>query len=145
MDNIKDSDNPKYYFGISISYPLENTDARGKYQTAKLDKAKSMILLKKKEREILTEISNAVGNVNTTLEKVRNNYKIVQLQESKLNEEEKMFKLGRSDSDTLIRYHDDLLVAKIGLSDSLYQFYSDFIDLKLEENSLLDEYWNDVL
>jgi len=145
MDNITDSDNPKYYFGISISYPLENTKARGQYQTAKLDKAKALILLKKKEREIITEINNAVGDVNTTLEKANNNYIIVQLQESKLNEEEKRFKLGRSDSDTLIRFHDDLLSAKISLADSLYAFYSEIIDLKVKENSLLEEYLENVL
>lgn len=145
MDNITDSDNPKYYFGIKFEYPLENTQARGQYKSAQLEKAKSLVLLKKKEREILVEINDATATLNTALEKVENNYRIVKLQEAKLEEEEKRFKLGRSDSDTLIRFHNDLLAAKVSLADSLYEFYSDYIDLRLKENSLLDEYWGSAL
>jgi len=144
-EGITDSDNPKYYFGINFKYPLENSEAKGQFKSAQFDKAKSLILLKKKEREIVVEINDAVGTVNTTLENVKNNYTIVQLQEAKLKEEEKRFKLGRSDSDTLIRYHDDLLLAKISLVNSLYEYYSDFIDLRVKENSLLDEYWESEL
>jgi len=145
MDDIVGENNPKYYYGIKFKYPLENSSAKGKYQSAKLEQAKSLILLKKQEREIVVEINDSVGTVNTTLEKVRNNYTVVSLQQRKLEEEEKRFKLGRSNSDTLIRYHDDLLTAKISLIDSLHQFNSDFIDLRLDENSLLDEYWKDTL
>ena len=141
MDNITDSDNPKYFFGITISMPLENSKARGQYQTAQLDKARALILLKKKEREILTEIKTAVDDVNTLLEQVRNNYTVVRLQEAKLKEEEKRFQLGRSNSDTLIRYHDDSLEAKIALTDSLFAYYGNIIILKVTENSLLNEYW----
>ncbi len=145
MNDIVGENNPKYYYGIKFKYPLENSSAKGKYESAKLEQAKSLILLKKQEREIVVEINDSVGTVNTTLEKVRNNYTVVSLQQRKLEEEEKRFKLGRSNSDTLIRYHDDLLAAKISLIDSLHQFNSDFIDLRLDENSLLDEYWKDTL
>ncbi|MFH1622397.1 MAG: TolC family protein [Candidatus Omnitrophota bacterium] len=145
MDDIIGQDNPQYYYGIKFKYPLENSSAKGQYETAKLEKAKSLVLLKKKEREIVVEVNDAVGTVNTTLEKVKNNYIVVNLQEKKLGEEEKRFKLGRSNSDTLIRFHDDLLVAKISLADSLYQYNSDFIDLRVGENSLLGEYWKDEL
>jgi len=142
---ITASDNPKYYFGINFKYPLENSEAKGQFKSAEFDKAKALVLLKKKEREVVVEVHDSVGTVNTTLENARNNYTIVQLQEAKLKEEEKRFKLGRSDSDTLIRYHDDLLIAKISLVDSLYEYYSDFIDLRVKENSLLDEYWESGL
>ena len=145
MDDIIGEDNPKYYYGIKFKYPLENSSAKGQYETAKLEKAKYLVLLKKKEREIVVEINDSVGTVNTTLEKVKNNYTVVDLQQKKLEEEEKRFSLGRSNSDTLIRYHNDLLAAKISLVDSLYQFYSDFIELRVKENSLLDEYWKDTL
>lgn len=145
MDDIIGEDNPQYYYGIKFKYPLQNRSAKGEYETAKLEKAKSLVLLKKKEREIVVEINDSVGTVNTTLEKVKNYYTVVDLQQKKLEEEEKRFKLGRSNSDTLIRYHNDLLSARVSLVDSLYQFYSDFIDLRLKENSLLDEYWKEEL
>lgn len=145
MGNITDSDNPMYYFGFKLKYPLENSSAKGEYKSAKFDKAKSLVLLKKVEREILVEIDDAVRTINTTLEKVLNSYKIKQLQQAKLEEQEKRFKLGRSDSDTLIRFYDDLLDAQISLIDSLYQFYSDLIDLELKENTLLLKHWESTL
>lgn len=145
IERITDTDNPKYYYGVTISYPLENNEAKGGYQSAQLEKAKSLVLLKKKEREIVVEIKDAVSTVNTALERARNNMVTVRLQRAKLGAEEKRFRLGRSDSDTLVRYQNDLLQAQISLSLSLYQFYSDFIDLRVKENSLLDEYWEKVL
>ncbi|MFC1646436.1 TolC family protein [Candidatus Omnitrophota bacterium] len=145
IERITDSDNPKYYYGITITYPLENNEAKGEYESAQLEKAKALVLLKKNEREIVVEIKDAVSTANTTLERVRNNLATVQLQEAKLDAEEKRFRLGRSDSDTLVRYQDDLLQAKISLSLSLYKFYSDLVDLRVKENSLLEEYWTDEL
>lgn len=145
MDDIVGQDNPKYYYGIKFKYPLENSQAKGQYETAKLEKAKSLVLLKKKEREIVVEINDSVGTVNTSLETVKNSYAVVDLQQKKLDEQEKRFKLGRSDSDTLIRYQNDLLTAKISLADTLYTYYSDFIDLRVKENSLLDSYWKEDL
>ncbi|MFC1709556.1 TolC family protein [Candidatus Omnitrophota bacterium] len=145
LERITDTDNPKYYYGITISLPLENNEAKGEYESAQLEKAKALVLLKKKEREIVVEIKDAVSTANTTLERVRNNLATVKLQGAKLDAEEKHFRLGRSDSDTLVRFQDDLLQARISLSLSLYKFYSDLVDLRLKENSLLEEYWKDTL
>ena len=145
FQRVGDVDHQEYAFGVSFSYPLENSDAKGKYYSAQLEKAKSIVLLKKKEREIVVEINDGIATVNSQLEQVRNNHAIVQLQEAKLQQEEKRFRLGRSNSDTLIRFHDDLLEAKITFVESLYQFYGKFIDLRVKENSLLDEYGESVL
>ena len=100
-----------------------------------------MDVLTDKELKEVIDSSKLVRKYNETIDR-ESAYELLNVKierAEKLAEEEKRFKLGRSNSDTLIRYHDDLLIAKISLADSLYQYNSDFIDLRLKENSLLDE------
>lgn len=142
---IGDTDHQQFSFGISFSYPLENSDAKGQYYSAQLENTKSIVLLKKKEREIVVEINDAVATVNTKFEQANNSASVVRLQEAKLEQEEKRFRAGRSNSDTLIRFHNDVLEARIAFVEALYQCYAAFIDLQVKENSLLEDYEESVL
>lgn len=143
--DITSEDNPEAYLGVKFSLPLENRQAKGQFETAKLEKAKYLLLLKKVERQILTEINDRVTGVNTTVDKTTTNEYVVELQEKKLQAEEVRFRSGRSNSDLLIRYQQDLLDAKLAFVTSLYEYKTAAIDLKLSQNSLLDEYWKEEL
>jgi outer membrane protein TolC len=125
--------------------PLENRQAKGEFESAKLEKAKYILLLKKAERQILTQINNRVMQVNTAIERAATNKEVVKLQGKKLKAEERSFQFGRSSSDLLIRYQEDLLEARLALAASLYEYKLALIDLKLTQNALLDEHWKEDL
>ena len=144
-ESIADEDNPQVYLGVKFSLPLENRQAKGEFESARLEKAKYILLLKKVEREILTQLNNRVMQVNTAIERVATNQEIVELQDKKLKAEERRFQFGRSSSDLLIRYQEDLLEAQLALVNSLYEYKIALIDLKLAQNALLDEYWKEEL
>ncbi|MCG8430894.1 MAG: TolC family protein [Candidatus Omnitrophica bacterium] len=143
--NVSDSDNPDYYFGVTVSFPLENTKARGEHRAAGLEKAKSLLMLKKTERKIAVEVHDYVMLVNTALSRARTARKTVELQGLKLKEEEKRLRYGRSDSDTLIRFQNDLLTAQMEYLNAVYGFYAFRVDLALVQNALLGEQWRDTL
>jgi len=67
------------------------------------------------------------------------------LQAQKLNEEEKRFRYGRSDTDTLIRFQGDLLKARETAAAAKYRYYASLIDLSLKEGTLLNHYWEGAL
>ena len=61
------------------------------------------------------------------------------LQKKKLNGEEKKYGFGRSSSDVIIRFQDDVVNAKTGLILALTDYEKALVDLKRNQNVLLDE------
>ena len=139
-ENVSAEDNPELFLGISVNMPLENRSAKSRREKAELEKRSSLLALKKTEHKLLVDITNGVDAVNNRREKIKLSKNIVELQKKKLAFEEKRFALGRSDSDILIRYQEDLLNARLALSQSLYEYEKVKIDLKLIENTLLEQF-----
>lgn len=139
--NVSDQDNPELYLGLSVSMPLENRAARSKQQKAENEKAQALLRLKRIEYSIIVEVKNAIDAVNVHVEKIKMQENIIKLQESKLLYEEKRFRNGRSNTDTLVRFQQDLLNAQRNLARTLFGYKAARIDLQQAENSLLTEYW----
>ena len=138
--NIMAEDNTNYSVGLTFSLPLENRDAKAKLKKAEYEKAKALITLKLVERIITIEISDQVRDCNIYKEFALNSIDIANLQAQKLKEEEKRFNLGRSDTDTLIRYQEDVIRAKQSSVLAQYQFYSALVDLEFKKGTLLVNY-----
>jgi outer membrane protein TolC len=93
----------------------------------------------------LTNIVDSVRNCNILYNNTQIQKNIVSIQKNKLEEEEKRFRYGRSNTDTIIRYQDDLLNAKLLAEKAAYEYQLSLIDLALAENTLLDKYIKDKL
>jgi len=98
---------------------------------------KALISLKKLELEIASELDERVREVNIDAEKIRRWEEIVRLQTEKLAAEEEMVKYGRSSSDILIRYQNDLLNAQMSLAASYLEYRISRIELELAKNNIL--------
>lgn len=140
LSQITSQDQPEYYLGLKVVFPLENTAARGEYAQAELERARSILRLKNIERRIIVEVSDKARAVNTAYLRAESARNVAALEEKKLNAERKRFRLGRSDSDTIIRYQQDLLQARLAAVDVLYEYYARHIELKDAEDSLLSDY-----
>ena len=138
IDDIFDEDNPEYYVGINVNFPFENREDEANYSKALLEKEKGIIELKKLEASIVRHLYDKVKKVNLNYEKVNKWKNIVKLQKMKLKEEEKRIQFGRSDSDTLVRFQEDLLEAEIALAKSLLDYRISRVELERAKNQLLD-------
>lgn len=137
LKDIADKDNSKYYLGVDISMPLENRSARAAKKQAVLLKKRALISLKKLELEIAGELDIRVRQVNIDAEKIRRWEEILMLQAEKLKAEEETVKYGRSSSDILIRYQNDLLDAQMSLAVSYLEYRVSRIKLELSKNNIL--------
>ncbi|MCG2710900.1 MAG: TolC family protein [Candidatus Omnitrophica bacterium] len=144
-ENVSAENNPELFLGLTVSIPLENRAAKSQREKAQLEKTKALVELKKIEYKIMVEVINAVDAINNRKESIKLNRQIARLQENKLAFEEKRFAWGRSESDTLIRYQEDLLNAQLALAQSLFEHEKVSVELKSLENSLLEEYWQGQL
>ena len=85
----------------------------------------------------MTEIDDIVRKARVYNERARDARKIEALQKEKLAEEWKQFGYGRSDSDRMIRFQEDLLRASISALNSFKEYKHSLIDLYLTEDTYL--------
>lgn len=141
IDQISDEDNPELITSVVISFPLENTKARAELDQSQIEKAKALLILKLFERKIFIKVVDNVRTCHVLFERAQNRQVIAELQERKLSEEQKRFNYGRSNTDTIIRFQDDLLQAKWQAAAAIYDYLVSTIDLRKNEGSLLNSYW----
>ncbi|MDP8213290.1 MAG: TolC family protein [Candidatus Zapsychrus exili] len=144
-EDLTDEDNPYFYAGLKVSFPIGNTDAKSKMKAAELNKAKSVLNLKYIERKIAVDIIDSVRNCDVYKETASNSEQIALLQAEKLKEEEKRYNQGRSDTDTLIRFQEDLILAEELLSTEKHRYKTSLITLELKQGTLLKKYWEEEL
>ncbi|MGD9014776.1 MAG: TolC family protein [Candidatus Omnitrophota bacterium] len=145
IQDISSEDNPEYFLGLKIKFPLQNRQAKSEFNKAKIEQAKALLELKKIERQILVEIKDGVRNCQVLEQRALKQNNVVRLQEEKLAAELKAYQYGRSDTDTVIRYQDDLLSSKILYAQALFDYKQSLIELALKENILLGHFWKDEL
>ncbi len=142
---VSSEGNSYFSVGLKLVFPLENRRAKAEYSQQKLKKAQSLLMLKKTEKQVFLDINNQVMYINTLVNRINTQRNIVNLQKRKLEAEKKRLKYGRSSSDIIIRYEDDLLNSKLLLVNLLYDYQCALIDLEVKENSLLKRYWRGAL
>jgi len=145
INDITSEDNPEYFLGLKIRFPLENRQAKSEFNKAKIEDAKALLNLKKVEYQILIDIKDSVRNSNILGESLKRWLDVVKLQEDKLSAELKHYQYGRSDTDTIIKYQDDLLNSKILYTKAMLDYKESLIDVVSKQNLLLDNYWEKVL
>ena len=138
LEDIYEDSNPKYYVGIEFKYPIENNEANSLYEKATLKKTKAIVNLQKIEREIISDIDENFRNMSVNKINITKMVRVENLQRGKLFQEEKRFKYGRSDSDTLIRYQEDLLNAKLMTQRAHLDHKISILDLMGAEDSYLN-------
>ena len=107
-----DAETPIYNLGFAVEMPLENREAKGRLNQAKLDHRGAVVELERLEENIAKEIDATHREVWTLYRRLEIATEIVDLQHRKLKEEFKRFIQGRSSSDLIIDYQRDYLLAQ---------------------------------
>ncbi len=138
--NISDEDNPDFYVGVSFQFPLGNNKAKSQIEAARLKVAKAILNMKYIERTIAITVADQYRTCNIYRRLAVNSEKIAELYARKLKEEENRFSQGRSNTDTLIRFQEELLQARLSAAEAKYRYHVAMVDLELEQGILLEKY-----
>lgn len=130
-------ENPVYKAIVTFTIPFEDNHGKSEYDAAKYEKAKALLELKKTEKLIVTEIDDNVRDVNVNKDAARKRINIEELQREKLEAEQRFYRMGRSDSDRIVRFQEDLLRARIQALRALRSYKDSTIDLYVAENTYL--------
>lgn len=142
QQRIIDQDNPEWYLGFSVSIPLENSQARSDAEEARLQDAKAILQLKFLERSIAVNVMDQVRQCNILQQVAENAQKVARLQQQKFEAEEVRFKQGRSTTDLMIRFQQDVSLARQASLTSLEDYIDATIILRKQEGTLLKTYWD---
>jgi outer membrane protein TolC len=138
--DITNENNTDYFAGLEISIPIENNLAQSEFKEAEHEKEKALIALKNIERTIVTQVSNAFYDYVSFDKILVALIEAAQLQQEKLQEEEKRFKYGRSDTKRLIDYQEDYLKAQLEVARGIFELEISRVNLEKVLNIILARY-----
>lgn len=103
---------PNWLIGAQFSLSIENRIAKGELDRGKLEKAKVLVRMKELENLIALEIDENWREVLLQRTERDNFTRAADLQRRKMEGEMQKYFLGRSDSDTVVRFQEDALAAE---------------------------------
>jgi outer membrane protein len=132
------ADHPNWVIGLKIEVPLENRLARGELSRAKLEKARAVFQAKHLENQIRQEVDVTTRAMQLKLQSLEMTEKILTLQKKKWRSELNRYKIGKSSSDLVIRYHNDYLLAEEGYLQALLEVHLATLDYKRTTNMIFE-------
>lgn len=137
---IRERDNPYWYYGASISWPLGNRVARSNYRAAKAQRAQSELILRQREQEALISVDDAVKLVQTDFARVEATREARLFAEAALDAEQKKLENGKSTSFFVLQFQRDLTAARFQEIQALAEYNNALAQLAFQEGSTFDRH-----
>ena len=139
MSNAWSSVNsPNWTVGMQFKMPIENRVARAGKNRADIQKASAIVALKDLENRIANSVSRHVKEVNARKKIISQSRRAMNLQREKLRQENEKYGMGRSTSDLIVRYQDDVVAAEQGHAEAWLSYKEAALNLVLAEGRLVD-------
>ena len=139
-DNMGTTDFYNYTIGLKVEFPIGNRFAKSQYSKAKIDAARAATYLKDIENIVITEVKEAVRQVDTDYEKIGAARKSLRSSQEKLDAEEIKFDVGLSTTRNVLDFQDDLARAASRYALSLSQYEKSLANLARTKGVLLENY-----
>jgi len=101
-----------YSYGVVLSFPLSNRDAKSRYASGKANVAQSLLRLKKQEQDVVVQIDDAVKSAQTSYDKIDATRLARVYAEIALEAEQKKLESGKSTSFVVLQLQRDLTAAR---------------------------------
>ena len=131
-------DHPNWLFGLKLTVPLENRLARSEYSQAQLEKVKALLQVKQMENQIRQQIDVSLRGLLLKKKHLSMSQEIASLQEKKWLSELNRYKIGKSSSDLVIRYHNDYLLAEQEYLQASLETHLARLDFQRSSSTLFD-------
>ena len=142
LDRALSGDFYSYDIGLKLEYPFGNRAAKRSHSVSKLEVKKTLVGMKRIERQIKLEVKKAIRAIQTNVKRVKVTNVSKILAEEKLKAEEKKFEVGLSTSFQVLEFQKDLVDAQskkikaiIDYNKSIVQLYK-VAGITLEKNNV---------
>lgn len=111
LQDIISGDNEDWRVGISVEIPLGNQLAKSRYTRARIENEKALFELENLKQNIITEVKEAVRQIETNLKRIEVTRISSKLHQERLDAEEKRLSVGLSTSRDLLEDQEQLAEA----------------------------------
>lgn len=138
--SLSDFNGSDYAVGFSLSRPLGNSGAKAQSRRASLSRLKYLESIENLKQAIQVEVRKAVVEIERCRQQIVAMQANRSRQEEKLKVEQEKFRLGRSTNLAVFQAQRDLTEAKLGEVTAVVDQIKAFIDLKVCQGTLLQEW-----
>ena len=135
---VSSMNDPNWIVGMRFSVPIENRAARAGKKIADIQKASAVVALKDLENRITNSVVRNFEEVASRRRIVEQSAEALNLQVSKLKQEMDKYSMGRSSSDLIVRYQDDVVNAERANLEAWLAYQESVLDLALSEGKLVE-------
>lgn len=144
LEDLSEQRNPRYSYGISLTIPLGNRQARTDYEIAKANKERLLLQHKQLEQQILVSIENAINEARSSLQRVQATRSAVEFAQAALEAEQKKLDNGKSTSFQVLQFQRDLISRQSAEINALADYNRALSNLALQEGYTLEKLNIDV-
>jgi outer membrane protein TolC len=137
---IARGDQPNYYVGAQLTFPIGNTGARANYRRSKLQMEQYVVALKKLEQTIMTTIDNDIQLARSSYEEVGATRAAREYAAEALAAEQKKLENGKSTTYTVLQIQRDLTTARGNEIRALAIYNKALAQLSLDEGAVLERF-----
>jgi outer membrane protein len=130
LNNVIQSAYPDWTIGIQIGYPLGTNTAQANLARARLQYQQAQTQLKNLEMQVATQVREAARQVQTNQKRVQSARVSRELQERKLEAEEKKLAAGMSQSFFVFQAQRDLSLARTTEIQAIADFNKSLVDFE---------------
>ncbi len=136
-DSVGSGGAPAWSVGVVVTVPLGNRQARDNFHSARLTQDQLLLSLKRLEQDIIVEVDNAVGRVETNLKRVEATAAARRLAEESLRAEEEKLRAGTSTSFLVLQAQAQLAAARSAEIRARADYNQSLVELARSEGTTL--------
>jgi outer membrane protein len=109
---VNKSDSSFYYYGVQLSFPWGNRDAKYRYRLAQDQRIQAEIEVQQLQQAIMVQIDDAISNAKVSYDVIPLRRQAREFAEAALDAEQKKFQNGKSTSFIVLQLQRDLTTAR---------------------------------
>ncbi len=140
LEIVRKGDAPHYSLGVVLTVPLGNKRERLLYNSAKMQRERLLLRLKKAEQDIMVDVAVAVQYAQTAFARLDVTRQSRQAAEAALAGAQKRLESGQGDTYTVLQMQRDLTSARLGELSALADYNKALADVAYAEGTTLERH-----
>lgn len=126
---------PNWTLAVNVSYPLGKSNVEATLARTKIEKNQGLLQVKNLELQAATQVRNVARQVNTNLKRIDATLATRQLNERRLEAEQKKFAVGTSTSFLVFQAQRDLATARANVLRAVLDYNKSLVDFEAVQES----------
>ena len=144
LGDVFQSQYPSWTFGVTVGYPLGANTAHANLARVKLEYDQAQAALKNQQLQVVTQVRTAARNVKTNQQRVQSARASRELQEKKLEAEEKKLAAGMSSPFFVVQAQRDLSLARTVEIQAISDYNKSLVDFEAVQQVPINGNFNQV-